>query len=86
MAGQYDEAIKTYKRALHRSSDNLPVWQGLATVYILSGRKDEARAAAENVIRIDPKFSLDYLSKIIPYKNQVDTEREISALREAGLK
>jgi hypothetical protein len=55
-------------------------------VYILSGRKDEARAAAENIIRIDPKFSLDYFSKMLPYKNQSDLECEINALRGAGLK
>jgi TolB-like protein len=86
MSGQYQEAIEEYRRALHRSSDNLVVWAGLACVYILSGRKDEARAAAANVIKIDPKFSLDYLSKMLPYKNQTDTDREINALREAGLK
>jgi adenylate cyclase len=86
MAGQYEEALEIYKRALQRGSDNLIVWQGLAMVYILSGRKDEARAAAENIIRIDPKFSLDYFSKMLPYKNQSDLECEINALRGAGLK
>lgn len=86
MTGQYGQAIEAYRRALNRSSDNLVVWQGLATAYILSGREDEARAAAANVIRIDPKFSLDYVSKMLPYKDQTDKEREINALREAGLK
>jgi len=86
LSGQYEDAIEAYKKALLRSSNNLPVWLGLVSVYILSGRKDEARAAATNVIRIDPKFSLDYLSKILPYKNQTDKQREINAMREAGLK
>ena len=86
MAGQYEHAIEAYMQANHRSSDNLFVWQGLATAYILSGREEEARAAAANVIKIDPKFSLDYFSKMLPYKNQTDLECEINALREAGLK
>lgn len=40
MAGQYDNAIETYKRALHRSSDNLFVWRGLAAAFIFLDRKD----------------------------------------------
>jgi len=50
------------------------------------GREEEARAAAAEVLRLDPKFSVEYFVKTLPLKNKADTERLIDALRKAGLK
>mgnify|MGYP000070507695 CR=1 FL=1 len=50
------------------------------------GREEEARAEADEVLRIGPKFSLEYWAKTIPYKNQADKDRLIGTLRKAGLK
>jgi tetratricopeptide (TPR) repeat protein len=85
-AGRYEEAILTYKKVLHRNPDNLLAHLGLASVYSLSGRKEDARAEAAEALRIDPKFSLDNLLKGIRYKNQADQNLMIESLREAGLK
>ena len=52
----------------------------------LSGRDDEAYAEAAEVMRIDPKFSLAYLEKQLPYKDPADTQLVIGSLRKAGLK
>ena len=41
--------------------------------------------AAEEVLRIDPNFSLDYHKNILPYKNQETLNKYIDALRNAGL-
>jgi hypothetical protein len=50
------------------------------------GREKEARAEAEEVLRINPKFSLDYLAKTSVWKDQSVTNNLIDALRKAGLK
>ena len=50
------------------------------------GCEEEVCAKADEVLRIDPKFSLDYWSKTIPYRNQADKNHLIGALRKAGLK
>jgi hypothetical protein len=50
------------------------------------GREKEARAAAEEGLRIDPKFSLEHFAKESLFKNQSDLDRLIMALRKAGLK
>ena len=68
------------------SPDNLYAWQGLVVTYSLSGYKTEARSAAENVLRIEPRFTLEYLGKMLPFKSKTDTELVIDALRNAGLK
>ena len=83
---RYEEAISELKKALHRNPDNLLAHLHLAGSYSSLGREEEARAEAAEVLRIDPKFSLDYFAKTLPYKNQADTERLIDALRKAGLK
>lgn len=50
------------------------------------GNELEAVAAAEQVLKINPKFSLESYAKTLPYKNKAVTERYVAALRKAGLK
>ena len=45
-----------------------------------------ARAEAPEVLRINPKFSLDRGVKTYPFKNQADRELVIEAFRKDGLK
>ena len=52
----------------------------------MMGREKEARAEATEVLRVNPKFSLDYLARILQYKDQSVTDKFIGALRKAGLK
>jgi hypothetical protein len=50
------------------------------------GREKEARDEAAEVLRINPKFSLDYYGKILQYKDHSVTDRMVAGLRKAGLK
>jgi adenylate cyclase len=84
--GRYEEAIKEYKKALHRAPDSAMPHVGLAATYSLMGREREAQDEAAEVLRIDPKFSLEHFAKSLLYKNQADLDRRIGALRKAGLK
>jgi len=54
----------------------------------MMGREKEARAEAAEVLRINPKFSLDYYAKNIlsMNKDQSENDKQINALRKAGLK
>jgi adenylate cyclase len=83
---QYDNAIAAYKEALNRSSDNWLARVPLTASYIFVDREDEARAEAGEILRLNPKFSLDYLEKRLSFKDQAFTERYVNALRQAGLK
>jgi adenylate cyclase len=86
MTGQYEDAVAAYKRVLHRNPDDMRAHIGLAATYSLSGQEEEARAAAAEVLRLDPKFSVEYIVKTLPYKNQADASLLVDALRKAGLK
>ena len=59
---------------------------GLAVVYSELGRAEEARAAAAEVLRLNPQFSLEVHRQRAPIKDPVVLERQLAALRKAGLK
>jgi adenylate cyclase len=85
--GQYEEAVTTYKKVLQLyGADHLLAHLQLAANYALMGREKEAHAEAAEVMRIDPKFSLEAYAKRAPYKDQKTIDDLVSALRKAGLK
>jgi len=86
MTGRFEEAVSAFKKAVQRSPDNLFAHVFLAATYSMMGREKEARAEAAEVLRINPKFSLEGWAKMLPYKNQAQIDRYIDALRKAGLK
>jgi adenylate cyclase len=84
--GRLEEAVSVYKKALQRAPDYIPAHLGLAGAYVRMGREKEARAEAEEVLRINPKFSLDYFAKtVLVYKDQSVTDRIVDTWRKAGL-
>jgi hypothetical protein len=52
--------------------------------YILLDREEEARISTANCLELAPFLSVDFISKIEPYKNQVDLKLIIDAMRKAG--
>jgi TolB-like protein len=87
MAGRFEEAVSAYKKCFQRAPDSIVGHIGLGTTYSLMGREKEARAEAEEVLRINPKFSLDYFAKTsAPFKDQAEIDKIVNAMRKAGLK
>jgi len=88
VAGQYEKAIETSKKAVQRSPNSQLAYLYLTAACALAGREEEARAAAAEVLRINPKFYIERhaMGLAQAYKNQIHTERFVDALRKAGLK
>jgi len=84
--GQYEEAITWCKKAILQEPNSFMAHIMMTVVYGLSGREEEARAAALEILRINPKFSLEKVAKSCTYRGKGDCERLIGALRKAGLK
>ena len=86
---QYTEAIEAGKLMLERSRkgefDPLEAHLLLASAYVGLGKNDEARAHAEEVLKINPNFSSSYFLKILPYKNPAHLKSRIALYRKAGL-
>jgi adenylate cyclase len=84
--GQYEEAVVTWKKSLQiYGPDQLGAHVGLAGNYIFLGRENEARAEAAEVLRINPKFSMEQYGKNIP-TTPASKDRWTKALLKAGLK
>jgi TolB-like protein/Tfp pilus assembly protein PilF len=86
LAGQPEEAIAPLKQYLTRYPNNLGAHLTLAAVYSELGHAAEARAEAAEVLRINPKFSLEVHRQREPIKDPALLERHLAALRKAGLK
>ena len=57
--GQYEEAIPIFEKVLQKQPDQLLSRIGFAACLAMAGRMEEARAQAAEVMRRDPKFSLE---------------------------
>lgn len=85
--GRYEEATAQLKKAIEREPRDIMSYIVLASTYSMAGLEKEARKAAAEVLKINPKFSLDHLEKIHPYKKDLAVrERYFESLRKAGLK
>jgi len=77
--GRYDEAITWCEKAIHQEPSSLFAHIMMAVIYSWSERDEEARAEANEVLRLNPNFSLEKLAERA-------SPKIISALRKAGLK
>ncbi len=80
------EAVSALKKAIQLATDDFIVHILLAVTYSMMGREKEARAEAAEVLRINPKFSLDSSVKKNPQKDQSRSDETFNALRKARLK
>ena len=73
-----------FKKALEKSPDNLLALVPLTGAYVLAGRLEEAKATAKEVLRVNPRFSVDRYVRISPFKDESDKIKNTEALRKAG--
>ncbi len=82
----FEESVSEYKKAMQVEPDQILAHIGLAATYMMMGREKEARAEAAEVLRINPKFSLDSWAKTLLFKDQSETDKVVNALRKTGMK
>src|SRR5262249_1898230 len=78
-AGKYEEAVTTLKRAILLNPTFWPAYIHLAVTYSELGQEEEARAAAAEVLRINPNFSLELGQQSWPYKDSAQRDRDMIA-------
>jgi adenylate cyclase len=88
--GRYKEAIATGNQLYDRSrrGEYPEEWAltHLAGLYVALGRQDEARALMAEALKINPGLSLAFFKQSQPFKNPAHMQRELNALKTAGLK
>jgi len=83
--GQYEKALTYYRKAKLMSPSSPSGHRLCAAAYALLDRQDEAHAEAEELMRLEPSFSLERFDKILGFCPEYRVIF-VSALREAGLK
>ena len=86
MLGNYQEAVKVYKKAINIEPDDIYAHLNLTATYFLKGEHENAYEEVNEVLRIDPNFLLNMVIERWPFKNKNEKEKLIDALRKAGLK
>jgi adenylate cyclase len=85
-AGLYEEAILNMKKAIELYGPSVHRHQFVIASYSMLGRIDEAKEHVQQLLKINPTFSLSSWSYGRMYKRPDDSERLFDALRKAGLK
>ena len=84
--GMYEEALEAFMKAIQREPNDLFARVYLASIYSLLGREEDAKAEAAEVLRIDPKFSLNDYEKFLTEKNRAYVKLFMESARQAGLR
>jgi adenylate cyclase len=87
---RYNEAIPLYKKYTELTPGDFWGHLNLSASYEHLNQEKEAREAVDEVLKIYPRLSLEFVAKLIPTENinQVQKERRetyLEALRKAGL-
>ena len=86
---QYDRSIPLFKEVIDRSPESFfayIAYKGLTAAYELTGRHSDAYWAAQNVMRMNPNFSLKRELQLSPVRGGLFKTRIFDAYRAAGLK
>jgi tetratricopeptide (TPR) repeat protein len=86
--GEHSKAIATLQRALGRASSDSTragTHRALAFAYSEAGRIREAHQHMASLLKLNPRYSPQYVGKITFYKDAAHLERVLAALRKAGM-
>lgn len=83
--GRYDEAVAALEKGIasNPASQRLHVW--LAAAYAQAGDTGSAEWEVDQILTLDPQFSLKRIEGTFPFKDPADRERVLKGLRKAGL-
>jgi adenylate cyclase len=85
LKGQYEKAVREYKKAIQLQPDDMISHLNLTVCYVKLGREEDANAEAAKVLRINPQFSAESYAKHIPLKDEASKKLFIDGMRKAGL-
>ena len=77
--------MEVYRKSAELEPNNLFSHLQLAITYELMGQEKAAKAAAAQVVKIDPTFSIKRYEKITPFKHRKVLKQYRDAAKKAGL-
>jgi adenylate cyclase len=86
LTGRYEDTIKVCNEMLKRWPNNSLARARLAMAYMALGREEEGRNAAQDLLRIDPKFSAQRFAQRMTFKDPALAKQALELMQKAGLK
>ncbi len=83
--GRDGEAAANFEERIRRTPDTDMPRAWLASLYGHAGRFDEARRRWDELLEINPNFTVEHLRDVLPYKDPAPLDRLAEGLRKAGL-
>jgi adenylate cyclase len=82
--GEYDKAEVAFLEAINRNPDAQRVRMWLATTYANAGRIEEATWQFEELMSLNPYFSIENIEATIPLQDETFRDRLINGIRTAS--
>jgi adenylate cyclase len=83
--GRYADAEATFKRRLIYMPASDVTRAYLASLYGHTDRHDEARRMWEELMAINPQYTIEHTLRVLPYKDLAPLEQFVEGWRKAGL-
>jgi TolB-like protein len=81
----YVEAMRLAREGIRQRGDFVGAHRVLTAAAGMAGQNDVAKAALEELRRVQPNISLDWIAKEMPIKQDSEREHYLQGLRRAGL-
>jgi adenylate cyclase len=85
VAGSYDMSIDLALQSLRQNRSHASTHRTLAIAQVLANRLNDARSTAEELLRIDPGFTVGAFSQRYPGRDSAHADSFCRALAEAGV-
>ena len=81
----YDDAMRLAREGIRQRGDFVGAHRVLTAAAGMAGQRDVARAALQELRRVQPNVSLDWIAKEMPIKQDAEREHYLEGFRRAGL-
>ena len=83
--GNYIQCVEVGERGVALDPNYVGLHGSLALCYAALGRKEEAKAAAAEILRTNPHFTLKAFASYAPFSDERNLQRSVDLLRKAGV-
>jgi len=83
--GRHEDCVKAAERGIALNADYVALYLNLTQCHVGLGQMDEAKKAAAEILRTNPKFTVGAYVAYAPFTDEGDREKSAAPLREAGV-
>ena len=83
VGGEYEKARIALTKAIERNPDAQRVRMWLVAIHANAGQIDDARWEYEELLTLNPSFSIESVERSIPFKNPIVREKLVTGIKAA---